>query len=132
MKVLIVEDDFMSRKVMMFCLTSLGGSCEVAVDGQEAVSAVTLALEEKAPYDVIFLDIMMPNMDGHDALKSIRRIEDENGYPIGRGAKIVMTTALSDHKSIMSAFREECDGYLIKPVKKEAIKDKLFELGLIS
>ena len=79
MKVLIVEDDFVSRKVMMYCLNSLGGQCEVAVDGEEAVRAVTIALADEQPYDVIFLDIMMPNMNGHEALKAIRLLEMNMG-----------------------------------------------------
>ena len=76
------------------------------------------------PYDLVTLDIMMPKLDGQAALREIRSLEEEHGYVLGRGAKVVMTSALRDAKNIMSAFREACDGYLSKPIDKE----KLFAL----
>lgn len=130
MKILVVEDDFSCRWVLTLNL-SFYGTCEVAVDGQEAVTAVRLALEEESPYDLICLDIMMPRMNGQKALKEIRRLEKEHGIPDGRGTKVIMTTALSDHKNIMAAFREQCDSYLVKPVKKADLVEKLKELELI-
>ncbi len=63
MKSLIVEDDFTSRNLMQIYLADMG-PCHVAVNGREAVEAVTESLNEQKPYDVICLDIMMPEMDG--------------------------------------------------------------------
>lgn len=130
MKILIVEDDFISRKVMLLCMSEFG-ECDVAVDGVEAITAVKNALDDGDPYDLICLDIMMPNMNGQEALKELRSLEGEHGVMLGRGAKVVMTTALSDHKSIISAFKGNCDSYLIKPVHKQDIIAKLNELELI-
>lgn len=129
MKILIVEDDFISRKVMLLCLSEFG-ECDIAVDGIEAIDAVRHALDDGASYDLICLDIMMPNMNGQEALRKIRLLEEERGVLVGRGVKVIMTTAMSDHKSIISAFREDCDSYLIKPIHKKDIMDKLSELGL--
>lgn len=66
MRILIVEDDFIGRKVLQRLLLEYG-ECDVAVDGVEAVKAFDLAWSAGMPYDVLFLDIMMPNMSGHDA-----------------------------------------------------------------
>ena len=55
-------------------------------------------------YEVITLDIMMPEMDGQEALKRIRDIEDKAGIPYKKRAKIMMTTALGDVKTVMGAF----------------------------
>ena len=74
MRILIAEDDFASRKVILKFL-SVYGECDVTVDGMEAVDAFMMALEEDKPYDLICLDVMMPVMDGYQALKSIRKIE---------------------------------------------------------
>jgi two-component system chemotaxis response regulator CheY len=71
MRILIVEDDFGSRRLMQK-LVSDYGQCDVVVDGEEAVEAFRLAWEENSPYDVIFLDIMLPKMDGQEALRRIR------------------------------------------------------------
>jgi two-component system, chemotaxis family, chemotaxis protein CheY len=64
MRCLIVEDDFVGRKLMQKYLSDYG-ECDVAVDGEEAVEAFRQAVENETPYDLICLDIMMPNMNGH-------------------------------------------------------------------
>jgi len=56
---LIVEDDFISRKILRELLLPYF-EVEIAVDGEEAVTAFKLAMEAKAPYDMICMDIMMP------------------------------------------------------------------------
>ncbi|MFW6242306.1 MAG: response regulator, partial [Thermodesulfobacteriota bacterium] len=71
MKILVVEDDFISRRILKEILTE-HGDCDVVVDGDEAVQAFRLAREEGAPYQLICMDIMMPNKDGHEALQEIR------------------------------------------------------------
>ena len=78
MKCLIVEDDFAARRLLQRYLSS-HRDCDIAVDGNEAVEAFRQATDEKEPYDLICLDIMMPNMNGHEALKAIRQIESEHG-----------------------------------------------------
>lgn len=129
-KILIVEDDFICRKVLNINLSKFG-ACEIAVDGQEAVEAFSLALSEKKPYDLVCLDIMMPRKNGQETLKEIRELEHNAGVVEGHGAKVIMVTALSDHKNIMEAFREQCDSYIVKPIKKENLIDKLKELEFI-
>jgi two-component system chemotaxis response regulator CheY len=124
MRILIVEDDFVSR-ALVSALVAPFGSAEIAVDGSEAVEAVRTALEAKNPYDVIFLDIMMPNLDGHGALEKIRGLEEENQIPLEQGAKIVMTTALNDSKNVMKSFNNMADGYLVKPITKEGLLKQL-------
>ena len=130
MKTLIVEDDFTSRALLQEILRGFGTS-EIAVNGQEAITAVNAAIDAQNPYDLICMDIMMPEMNGQQALVEIRRIEEEHGVPIGKGAKILMTTALGDKDNIMTAFKEQCDGYLVKPVKKQKFLDLLNQLDLI-
>jgi len=131
MRILIVEDDFVSRLLLQKMLTSYG-MCEIAVDGQEAVDAFKMALEEKNPYDFICLDIMMPGMDGREALKQIRSIEKEKGIGGFDHAKIIMTTALKDTDNVMGSFKDQCDGYIVKPIDKQKLLGKMIELGLIS
>lgn len=131
MKTLIVEDDFTSRLLMQELLKNYGPS-HIAVDGREAIEAVRLSLQANEPYDLICLDIMMPTMDGHQALKEIRALEEVRGIFSSDGAKIIMTTALDDIQNKINAFSNLCDGYLTKPIDKEQLLDELRSLELIS
>lgn len=130
MKTLIVEDDFTSRLLLQELLKRYGPS-HIAVNGKEAVDAVRLALEQGAPYDLICLDIMMPVLDGHGALKEIRAIEEARGIWSTNGAKVIMTTALSDMKNVNTAFGELCDTYLVKPIEKSKLLEALRKLKLV-
>lgn len=131
MRVLIVEDDATSRFLLSDYLSPYG-KCHVAVDGVEAVTAVKRALEAGEPYDLICLDIRMPNMDGQEALKQIRKLEEEKGILIGDGAKVIMTTTVSDASNILEAFNEQCEAYLIKPISEEKLQKELQRLQLVA
>lgn len=131
MKALIVEDDLTSRLILQEIMKNYG-TVHVAVNGQEAVDAVRLALEAGDPYDLICLDILMPEMDGHEALEAIRKMEEENGFVYKSGSKIIMTTALDDLKNVTSAYSGLCDGYLTKPIEKAKLEKELSKLALIS
>ena len=124
MKILIAEDDFMSRKLMLACLSHLG-ECDVAVGGREAVEAFTLAFSIRKPYDLVMLDIM----NGQEVLKRIRLLEYEQN-PKGDGVKVIMTTALKDSCNVMDAFENQCDGYLVKPIEFDKVHELLKSLGL--
>lgn len=131
MQILVVEDDFTSRRVLSRILESYG-CCDVAIDGEEAVEAVRLALEAENHYDLICLDIMMPKLDGQAALKQIRSLEAASGIDRGNGAKIIITSALHDSNNVMEAFRSACDGYIVKPYDKGKVTAEMEQLGLIT
>src|SRR5437899_394417 len=115
MRCLIVDDDETCRK---FLLKVMGkhAACHIAINGMQALSAITAALRAGELYDVIFLDIMMPELDGKKSLIAIRALEEKAGLMKGWGAKIVMTTAVDDYDNIRHAFHQQCDGYLVKPL----------------
>ncbi len=130
MKTLIAEDDFTSRLLMQELLKGFG-MAHVVVDGEEAIKAVSSALETGQHYNLICLDIMMPGMDGHQALKKIRELEEGKGIFSSDGAKIIMTTALDDMQNKINAFSSLCDAYLTKPIHKEQLMAELRKLNLI-
>lgn len=129
LKTLIVEDDFVSRRLLQAILGPLG-HCDVAVNGKEALTAFRLALAENAPYDLVCLDIMMPGMDGLQVLRELRRLEAERRVGGREGVKVVMVTALGDFDTIMGAFKDQCEAYLVKPVQRAKLLDTLRGLGL--
>jgi len=130
MKILIVEDDFVSRFVLQKMLKDYG-ECDSVVNGQEAVKAFTLALEAKAPYRLIFLDIMMPQMDGRTALKAMREKESEFAIPAKDEAKIIMLTALDSPEEVINAYYHGgCTNYIVKPIEKKKLDAAIKELEL--
>jgi two-component system, chemotaxis family, chemotaxis protein CheY len=130
MRILIVEDDFTSRLILQEVLKAYG-TVHVAVNGIEAVEAMRLAMTTGEYYDIICMDIMMPEMDGQSALKQIREMERQAGISGHNRVKIVMTTALGDSDNVTRAIREHCDGYLVKPYNKALILEHLRKFGVI-
>lgn len=130
MRVLIAEDDFTSRKFMLRFLSKYG-ECDITVDGIEAVEAFAMALEADEGYDLICLDIMMPGLDGYQALKKIREIEKERLVPEEKAAKIIMTSALNEGKNVTKAFDLGCTAYAGKPIDQDKFDNVLRKLELI-
>ena len=130
MRVLIVEDDSISRRLLQ-AIISPYGVCDVVVNGKEAIEAFELAKEEKNNYNLVCLDIMMPEMDGQEVLRQIRKFEKEWDINRQNGVKVIMVTALDDFDNIKSAFEEQCEAYFIKPVIREKLLDTLKQMHLI-
>lgn len=130
MRILIVEDDFISRTLLQRMLGEYG-NCDVAVNGAEALEAWGLALREGNPYRLVCLDIMMPEMDGHEVLKAIRASERDLGVKPQDEVRIVMTTALGSPRDVFEAFYQGgCTAYLVKPIEKKKLVQQLRALGL--
>ena len=86
MRTLIVEDDFTSRLLLQTYLSRYG-ECHVAINGKEAVEAFRMSKQNGSKYDLICMDIMMPEMDGQTALREIRALEEAGGNIIDVGRK---------------------------------------------
>jgi len=132
MKSLIVEDEFTSRMQIKYFLEEFG-YCDIAINGLEAIEAFKMAIKLNKPYDLICLDIKLPEKDGHMVLKEIRKMEEEmEGPQSGKTTKIFMTTAMGDIKNVNDAYYHLCDEYLVKPIEKGKLVEKLIEHHLIS
>jgi two-component system chemotaxis response regulator CheY len=132
MKALVVEDDFASRKLLQKLLIPYG-EVDIAVNGVEAIEAFSKSLEDATPYDLVYMDIMMPEMDGQVALKRIRAIERERDIPHTHETKVIMTTALDDPKNVVEAYyKGGATSYVPKPIDKHMFLHLLKTLGLIS
>ena len=131
MKVLIVDDEFVNRLLLKSVMTSYGSVVE-AVDGMEAVQFFGDALGKNKPFNLVFLDIMMPNMDGHKALVAMRKLEREYKVSAKKEAAIIMVTSLDTPKDTTQAFRYGgCTDYIVKPVIKDSLISKLRSCRLI-
>lgn len=130
MRTLIVEDDFTSRLLLQSLLAKYG-ECHIAVNGKEAITAFRAADEKGQKYDLICMDVMMPEMDGQAAVKEIRDLEASGGTLSTRGVKIIMTTALDDVKNVVQSFKSLCDAYLFKPIDTGKLLAHLREFHLV-
>lgn len=129
MKILVIDDNLASRKLLQSHLVEYG-TVQTASNGLEAYEAIKLCIESGDRYDLICLDIVMPEMDGRTLLKNIRQLELEYSISDLQKAKIIMTTALDDRMDIIESFNEGCEGYIIKPVDKDHLKRVIDQLAL--
>jgi two-component system chemotaxis response regulator CheY len=129
-RVLLVEDDFSSRLLLQTFLSRYG-DCHVAVNGREAVEAFRAALDRGLGYHLICMDIMMPEMDGREAVRQIRAMEEARGMLSTYGVKIVMTTAVNDIREVVRCFQELCDAYLVKPIDLAELLAKMKSYQLV-
>ncbi|WXR62199.1 response regulator [Peptostreptococcaceae bacterium AGR-M142] len=130
MRILIVEDEYVSRKFLYKFMQDYG-ECDVTVNGKEAIEAFIISLEDENPYDLILLDIMMPEIDGMKVLKTIRLMERDRGIIGDERVKIIMTTALNESENVMEAFDEGCEAYAAKPLDTKKLISVMEKLNLI-
>ena len=124
MKTLVVDDELVSRKKLQKIMETLG-ECEVAEGGRDAITAFTKALENGVPFDLITLDIIMPEMDGTEVLFEIREIEKRENTPAEKQVNVLMVSARSDKDSIITCIQAGCDDYIVKPFDREMVIKKL-------
>ena len=133
MKKILIADDEAINKIIMKEALSKYGLCDIVSDGLAAVEAYNKSLLNNDPFDLICLDIMMPELDGQGALLQIREMEKQSGLTGSNASKVIMITALDDPKNIMQAMvKGECNGYLTKPIDLDELDNLLTELGFVA
>lgn len=123
-KILIVDDEPVNCKLLKELLEGKA-CCDAVYSGHEAIEIFQIAYKTKNFYDLILLDISMPEMDGLEVLDKIREFEESKGIPLGKGTPIIMVTALKE--TFMSAFKKGAEDYLLKPIDADALFQKINE-----
>lgn len=127
---LVVDDSSSVRQFFQGVLAGRG-ECDFAVDGAEGIKLAGRAIMDKRPYDVIFLDIMMPNISGLTCCRKIRDMEEAAAVPRENASRIVIVSSLSDSATMLKAqFESGADAYLTKPVEPSAVREMLCNAGL--
>ena len=129
MNILIADDLLNNRKLLVDILKPYG-QCDTVSDGQEAVEAFEEGLVDDNPYALVLLDLLMPRLNGQQALEKMRRIEREQ--QVSKEAIIIMVTAVDAPQNVLKAFYQGgCDDYLVKPINQEDLINKLKSYNLI-
>jgi signal transduction histidine kinase/DNA-binding response OmpR family regulator len=122
LRVLVAEDNGVNQKVALAMLRHLGYRADLAADGLEAVEAV-----RRVPYDVVFMDLQMPELDGVDATRQI--IAE---HPPGRRPRIIALTANAFEEDREACLAAGMDDYVSKPLKTETLEAALTRAARIS
>ncbi|QWR77689.1 response regulator [Candidatus Magnetomonas plexicatena] len=131
MRILVADDDFASRTMLQRFLEDYG-DVDVVVNGAEAVTAFTLALDNNQPYGLVCLDVMMPEMDGVTALGRIRIKEKSMKVASDKEVKIIMTTSLEFYKDSLTIGHKHlvrCNDYITKPIDLDKLAEILEKYG---
>ncbi|MDY7001085.1 MAG: response regulator [Thermodesulfobacteriota bacterium] len=130
LKILIVDDSRSARLLIESHLVKYG-PCDHAAEGKEAMDLFKSALENDG-YDLILMDIEMPEMDGHEAVKRIVEIQDDLDIPEDKRPKIVMVSSRKDPSDMMKAqFEHGADMYITKPFTEKTLIESLINLELL-
>jgi len=131
MRALVVDDDPASRHILAAHLDGLA-ECTMCASGIQAVTTITQALAQGVFFDVVFLDIIMPHLDGHETLTRIREAEQAAGIAPERQVQVIMVTSMDDETNTMTAlFDGQVSAYLTKPSNRQELLEKLTILGLL-
>jgi len=121
-RILIVDDNYENRQLIAEILREVA-ECDFAANGKEAIDAYNLALEKGQPYNLLLLDIELPEVNGLDILDKIRESEKSVGIPLGEGIPVIIVTAYE--KRFLEAYNKGCDDYLLKPIDSDTLLKKI-------
>lgn len=127
MKTLIVDDEAISRTILADILAPLG-TVMATGRGRNAVRLYRQALDASIPFDLILLDISMPDMDGREVLRSIRQLE--KSVKVSRPVKVVVASARMNRSVIRECIDCGCNDYVTKPVSESRLLKRLRKIGL--
>ncbi len=114
LRILVAEDNPSNQKVLVEMLKRMGYRADAVADGREVIEAL-----DRRPYDLVFMDVKMPEMDGLLATQEIRRLWPTNG------PKIIAITAYALDGDMEKCLEAGMDGYIAKPVQKVELVDVL-------
>jgi two-component system, chemotaxis family, chemotaxis protein CheY len=130
-RALIVDDDFYSR-VMLHDMLRPVAECHIAVNGEEAVGAFKKAQEDGRRYDLVCMDLVMPEMDGQQALQEMRELQGGLDLSNDERTRFIVVSMVEDSKETNDAFfLGGADSFLVKPIDEARLMAELKNLGLV-
>lgn len=129
MRILVVDDEFVSREKLT-ALLSPYGECDAAPDGQTALKMIADAYREYRPYELVTMDLNMPDISGHVAVQEMRNWEHANQqYSNGFAAHVLIITATREIREVMESFDKGAESYIVKPVNPENVAEAIMQIN---
>ncbi len=122
LRILVAEDNLVNQKIALLMLERLGYRADLVANGLEAVNVV-----RQVPYDVVLMDLQMPELDGLDATRQILA-----EHPAGRRPRIVALTANAFEDDRLECLAAGMDDHLSKPLQKDKLESALLRSSRIS
>jgi two-component system, chemotaxis family, chemotaxis protein CheY len=127
MNFLIIEDE-MTALIKMKAMLSAYGEGTGVTNGYQALEQCAAAIKKSAPFDLITIDIGLPKISGLKVLQAINKLEGDHHVP---ASKKIMVTASGTKENLIKAASSGCDGFMVKPVKKDTMEEKMAALGFV-
>lgn len=126
-KTLIIDDSSIALQMMRFMLNQCGvEDITEAGDGLDALAQFHAALADRSPYTLVFLDIVMPLLEGQETLRQMRVMELNEGVAADDAAVIIMATSLSSSDEMLDALNDgDYSDYIVKPYDVKDIRRML-------
>ena len=119
-RVLLVEDNELNREIAQIVLEDIGMKVECAVNGMDGVEKVE---NSPSPFDIVLMDIQMPEMDGYEAARRIRNLKDK----VKASVPILSMTANAFPEDRRKAFEAGMDGHVPKPLENNTLVSEIIE-----
>ena len=125
MRILVIDDEFAALKKLEVLLSE-HGECDAATNAGQAKDLFVKAIKEGKPYDLITVDIGLPDTNGLELLKFFSSMESRSTK---LEAKKIVVTGSAEADDVLNASKY-CNGYITKPIKKEILEQKLNQLAI--
>ena len=123
MRILLIDDEPVALTKLDLMLTNVG-TCDKAGSGIEATECFVRAIDDNQPYDLVTIDIELPDITGLELLSRFCQLEAKNHIA---PSKKIMVTAHSNVDYVVKA-RSQCDAFVVKPLRKKTLLEKIAEL----
>ncbi|MBT8340116.1 MAG: response regulator [Desulfatitalea sp.] len=127
MNILVVDDEMAALTKMKVLLTPYG-ECTLSTHGQQAFQKYVKAAQSGVPFGLVTIDIQLGELSGHDLLEQINQFEAKDGVT---PARKLMISASGTRENLLKAHSKGCDGFLVKPVKRDDLEHKLLTMGFV-
>ena len=125
MRILIIDDEF-TALIKMKALLDAYGDCTFITNPFQALEQCSAAIKNGTHFDLITIDIGLPRVSGLEVLEAINKLEKARNAPV---SKKIVVTASGTKSNLLQAAQKGCDGFMVKPVKKDTLEEKMASLG---